>query len=68
MSLLNKLSGKDPQALMLASRKGNLEVVQALLEKGADVKAKACGYTALEWATRGGHWEVMELLKNADLR
>ncbi len=53
-------------ALMLASGSGYLEVVKALLAKGANVNAKAYdGTTALDAATAGGHADVRALLLKA---
>ena len=49
---------------------GDLDGVQAELDKGADVNAKDWnGYTPLYWAAFGGHKEIVELLiaKGADL-
>jgi ankyrin repeat protein len=48
--------------LMVASRKGWLEVVRALLAAGADVNAKQTLfplYTALVWASQDDHPEVV---------
>jgi ankyrin repeat protein len=45
---------------------GYQEIVQALLNKGADVNAKANnGVTALMLASQNGHQEVKELLIKA---
>jgi ankyrin repeat protein len=51
---------------MGASDQGHLDVVQALLDKSADVSAKSNnGATALNLATAGGHVDVMALLVQA---
>ena len=49
---------------MWASENGHLEMVQALLGKGADVHARDNdGRTALDAAKAGGHPEVSALLQ-----
>jgi Ankyrin repeats (3 copies) len=49
--------------LILASMKGNLTEVIDLLNNGANVNAKdQKGWTALEWALRGGKWTVVKAL------
>ena len=41
-----------------------VEVMKALLDKGANVNAKAVlGWTALMLASKGGHVDVVKLLK-----
>jgi ankyrin repeat protein len=53
-------------ALMMAASGGSPEIVQALLDKGADVNAKftATGKTALTLAEERGHTLIMELLRS----
>jgi hypothetical protein len=56
--------------LIEAARRGDTAVVQALLDKGADVNARTTdGTTALIAATRGGHGAVIKVLldKGADV-
>jgi len=54
----------DWTALTLAANKGYKDVVEFLIEHGADVNAVSGGdKTALFWAKRNGHKEVVELLK-----
>jgi hypothetical protein len=49
---------------VLWTSQGQFEVVKVLLEKEADVNAKAKdGKTALMWASKNGHVEVVKLLK-----
>ncbi len=54
------------KSLLIASKNGNLQQVQALLQAGADVNAQDLqGYTALMYAAQGGHDTVLAtLLKN----
>ena len=68
--LLN--AGADPNLratlemtpLMIAAMRGNLVLVELLLEKKVDVNAKNMGgYTAIEIARRGGHKEIVEKLR-----
>ena len=54
------------KALMVASLKGDPEIVQLLLDAGADVHAvNSNGETALKLASREEHTEVINLLKKA---
>jgi serine/threonine-protein phosphatase 6 regulatory ankyrin repeat subunit B len=54
-------------ALIRASKKGHLEVVQALLGHNADPNAmKSDGFTALWLAAKGGHLEVVQALIGHD--
>ncbi len=51
--------------LFMAAQNGNRAIVQALLEKGADItKANAEGDTTIPIAAKAGHLEVVEILKN----
>lgn len=50
-------------ALYAAARNGHREVVEYLLDQGADVNTRGVfGATALQWAAFNGHPEVVELL------
>nr|AAY26120.1 pollen ankyrin-like protein [Lilium longiflorum] len=49
--------------LHFAAAKGHIEIVEMLLENGADVNSRNyCGQTALMQACRHGHWEVVQTL------
>jgi ankyrin repeat protein len=49
--------------LILASMKGDVEKVKSLLDSGADVNAKdQRGWSALLWAMRAGHQNVVKVL------
>ncbi|MGO9118414.1 MAG: ankyrin repeat domain-containing protein [Desulfomonilaceae bacterium] len=55
------------EALMGAARRGDLQRVKTLLERGADVKAKdEKGTTALMASAEEGHLETMNLLLDRD--
>jgi ankyrin repeat protein len=54
---------------MLAAERGHKEVVELLLESGADVNAKSnIGWTALMLAAFNGHKEIVEILKSYGAR
>jgi ankyrin repeat protein len=55
-------------ATVVAVQSGNLELVELLLESGADPNAAAAGYSALHWAILRRDTEVVRLLlaKGAD--
>jgi ankyrin repeat protein len=53
-------SANDESALMLASLKGHLELVQKLIARDADVNKT--GWTPLHYAATGGQLAVMRLL------
>lgn len=60
------IRGMTPLMLAVASETQNPNVVRLLLEKGADVKAKSLiGETALDWARKYGHPDVIGLLQKA---
>ncbi|MBZ5590751.1 MAG: ankyrin repeat domain-containing protein [Acidobacteriia bacterium] len=55
-----------PLMLAVSSETQNSAVVQLLLEKGADVKAKSTlGETALDWAKKFGNSSVIRMLEKA---
>lgn len=50
-------------ALQVASYRGNLDIVQLLLDNGADVNAQGGDYgNALEAASKQGHLNIVRLL------
>lgn len=54
----------DRMPLSFATDRGNVEVVRALLDAGADVTAADSFYraTAMDWALNKGHVEIMKLM------
>lgn len=66
--LLNKVLRRDRQ-LDDAAKEGNLSTVRKLLKKGAHVRGKASGATALYYAIEDGHVSMIQLLleKGADI-
>lgn len=66
---LDTQSTFTPPALVLAARKGQLEVVKALVQAGANIKiSERGGFSALESAIRNGHEEVALYLIEKDAR
>jgi ankyrin repeat protein len=57
---VNALNPTDESALMLASLKGQEEMVRKLIARGADVNKT--GWTPLHYAASGGHVGIMRLL------
>jgi uncharacterized protein len=57
---LNALSAQGESALMLASLKGQLELSEKMVKKGADVNKT--GWTPLHYAASGGHVKVISVL------
>ncbi|MFK5958630.1 MAG: ankyrin repeat domain-containing protein [Lutibacter sp.] len=62
---LNKASNKLTP-LMYAARHNRVNILQLLIEKGADLKAKSSnGFTALNWAKKVNAKETYEILLKA---
>ena len=58
------------EALIIAARKGYLDIAKLLIEKGADINAAdSCGYSILMEACRSGHIDIAKYLieKGADV-
>lgn len=63
--LVNELDNHQRTPLMIASEQGFIEVVNILLEKGADIHMKSeDGKTASEMAEEWGHIEVVEVIRD----
>jgi hypothetical protein len=61
---------KEQTPLSWAAESGHTEIVQLLVEKGADIDSKdGSGRTALLWAAEKGHKEIVQILveKGADI-
>jgi ankyrin repeat protein len=50
-------------ALYSAARGGHREIVRLLLDRGADVNARARGWSARQAAEKQGHVEIVKLLR-----
>ncbi|CAB3658527.1 ankyrin repeat domain-containing protein [Trinickia soli] len=57
---IEKLDGAGENALMLAALNGDLELVKALVDKGAEVNKK--GWAPLHYAASNGHDDIVQLL------
>lgn len=62
-AVVNAKTINGATALIQASCKGDTQIVKLLLEKGADVNAKSEGRTALMWASRYRHRDVVTLIE-----
>jgi ankyrin repeat protein len=63
--VINNKDNNGYTALMIASENGHKEVVELLLNKGANINYKNDdGYTALMLASAKGHKNIVELLLN----
>jgi hypothetical protein len=63
----DRLKEKPSSELLLAARNGNIVLVIASLDLGADVntRSESNGYTPLIWASSRGHTEAVRLLLEA---
>ena len=61
---VNKLNDKDESALMLAALKGQAEMVEMLIQKGADVNKT--GWAPLHYAASKGDPKIITLLLDDD--
>ena len=57
---VNQLNGQGESILMLAALKGQIELVEKLIKKGADVNKT--GWTPLHYASSGGHVALIGLM------
>lgn len=63
-SLLNKPNESGYTPLILASYRGNLDVVKYLVSEGAEIDYKCEGGTALAGASYRGNLEIVKILLN----
>lgn len=57
---VNKLNPQGESALMLVALKGQLDLAEKLIKKGADVNK--FGWTPLHYAASGGHTQIINML------
>jgi len=57
--------GDDITALILAAGAGHMDIVALLLERGADVDMAENGLKAMSAAERGGHGDIVSILREA---
>lgn len=57
-------TAQDESPLMMASLKGQLDLVRKLVDRGADVNKP--GWAPLHYAATNGHLQIMELLLDAN--
>jgi len=56
------IPGYKNGAMVYAARMGHKDIVEYLLENGANISSCRDKLTALEWASKNGHTEMVELL------
>jgi ankyrin repeat protein len=58
--------GVQPEVFFQSVKSGDYAEVKKLIKAGADVNAQdKYGYTALKWASRSGHTDIVKLLREA---
>lgn len=65
INALNDDTNSDMNALMVAVRCGNTEIVKALINAGADIEVDINGYSALKVAAIYGYTEITKVLIEA---
>lgn len=58
--------GYEETALMSAAAAGHLEIVRLLIESGGNIREQRDGSTALDYAAREGHQNIVDYLSSLD--
>ena len=66
---MNPGNEKGAKALIIAAGEGNIDIVELLLTAGAETNLKDSeGKTALMWAEKEGHHDIVYLLEQKEAK